>query len=332
MVDDYEGVTLASKFREFPYASRVIEWERDHNEEGKINIERLLTRLEGRMPYDFYHEADEELGMLLAEVKRRFLTRIRAARDKGDHIDDLRRLAKHCLTNRINCITFNYDDVLDEALFQVTGSYTTPPPHIPYWSPDGGYGFFCRPSLCSVEDTMVEMDLKPAMFLLKLHGSLNWHAIRGYAKPYAVDAIMHHETWYRPRGVQEASETEALHIETDPFLVPPVLVKSAIVEQPILRLLWHRAYNMLSEATEVTFVGYSCPVTDIAVRTLFEESLQLLPGDSIHVINSARNKTERQKIINAYREVFADITDEQFDFKGALRWARALVQPTPKPH
>jgi len=207
-----------------------------------------------------------------------------------------------------------------------------PPIAIPYWSPDGGYGFFCRPSLCAVEDTLVHMDIKPAMLLLKLHGSANWHAIRGYAKPYSVDAILHDETWFEPLHGPVAEGGVAFHIEPEPFLVPPVLVKSAVVEQPILRLIWHRAYKMLFEAAQVTFVGYSCPVTDIAVRTLFEESLQFLPKEGVHVVNFAKDGAEQQKVIDAYREVFPDITDEQFDFKGALRWARALVQNTLKPH
>ncbi len=173
------------------------------------------------------------------------------------------------------------------------------------------------------------MDIKPAMVLLKLHGSINWYPRRGYLKPFSVDAIMHHETWFEPSRYKEIQEAVIFHIEPEPFLVPPVLVKSAIVEQPILRLLWHLAYNALYRAQRVTFIGYSCPLTDIAVRILFEESLQLLPKDNIHIVNFARGRLEQQKIIKAYQQVFPYISEKQFIFSGALRWSKTLYSESP---
>ena len=35
---------------------------------------------------------------------------------------------------------------------------------------------------------------RTAMFLLKLHGSVNWRLKRGYSAPYAIDAVLHHKT------------------------------------------------------------------------------------------------------------------------------------------
>ena len=324
MVDDYEGALLAEKFEKFYYASRVLDWERTRNENGKINIERLLTRLTGRMPYDFDQKADEELGMLLVELKKNFIRRIEKAREEKGYTEYLRDFAQYCVSNRIICITFNYDDAFDEAIWRVAGMKS--PIGRPYWNPDGGYGFFCRPSLWSaVEDTMVQMDIKTAMLILKLHGSINWYPRRGYSEPYSVDAIMHHERWFDPHRYDEVNEQVVFHIEPEPFLVPPILVKSAIVEQPVLRLLWHIAYNALYRARKVTFVGYSCPLTDIAVRVLFEESLQLLDQKKdINVVNLARGDSEEKEVVNAYRKVFTKISRRQFDFRGALEWAKEL--------
>lgn len=322
MVDDYEGDILASKFEEFPYASRILDWERSRNIDGQINIERLMTRLEGLMPYDFDQRASEELGMLLIELKRSFIRRVQLARKKSGYISDLKEFGKYCVEKGINCITFNYDDILDEAIWAVAGARS--PINEPYWNPDGGYGFFCRPSLCAVEDTMVQMDIKTAILVLKLHGSINWFPIRGYRQPYSVDAIMHHEPWYEPERYEEVNEAVAFHIEPEPFLVPPILIKSAIVEQPILRLIWHRAYDVLNTAQRVTFVGYSCPLTDIAVRILLEESLQPLREINIHVVNLATDKSEQREIIKTYRQVFTNIPTRRFNFGGALEWAREL--------
>lgn len=327
MVDDYDGEALAEKFISFPHASRILNWERSQEPDGNINIERLMTRLDGRMPYDFDQGADDELGMLLTEVKKSFRQRLDDARRGEVRSDELSAFAGHCVRNSVNCVTFNYDDVLDEALFQVNPAYyQTSAAH---WHPDGGYGFFCRPSDLSVHDTDVFMD-QTAMLLLKLHGSINWRPRRGYPLPYVVDAIMHHEQWYSSRNrTPLTADAVDIHLEADPFIVPPVLLKSSLVEQPILRLVWHRAYQVLAEAHQVVFIGYSFPTTDIAVRTLFDEALKDLPRTDISVVNYASEQGERQAIIDRYRTVVGDIPDEQFDFRGALEWSRDLVSEAP---
>ena len=122
MVDDYEGDKLASKFLNFPYASRVLDWERSRNDKGEINIERLMTRLAGLMPYDYDQKADDELKMLLVELKKSFIRRVELAREKSGNIRVLESFAKYCVSEGINCITFNYDDVFDEALWKVAGA------------------------------------------------------------------------------------------------------------------------------------------------------------------------------------------------------------------
>lgn len=54
-------------------------------------------------------------------------------------------------------VTFNYDDVLDQSLLEVY-RYTGGPPRMDYWHPDGGYGFYCRPSRVCVTDRAMFMD------------------------------------------------------------------------------------------------------------------------------------------------------------------------------
>lgn len=322
MIDDYGGEALAEKFLKFPYASRVLEWERSRNEKGRINIERLMTRLEGRMPYDSDQGGDEELGMLLTELKYSFKKRIEEARESSGFMEELKQFAQYCVNNRITCITTNYDDVLDEAIWKVKETFDSSDE--PYWHPDGGYGFFCKPSSMSVQDGDTYMDVA-SMLLLKLHGSINWYPRKGHPKPYAVDAIMHHEKWYPiEEHIRPTGEAVELHIEKEPFIVPPILIKSAIVEQPILRLVWGLAYKALYEAYQVIFIGYSLPVTDIAVRVLFEEALELLPNEEIYIVNQAR-KAEQREIKDTYKKTLGRIADSHFNFGGALEWSQELV-------
>lgn len=327
MVDDYNGEALAEKFIGFPHASRILDWERSRESDRRINIERLMTRLDSRMPYDFDQGADEELGMLLTEVKKSFMQRLDNARKGEVHSDELRPFAEYCVRNSVNCVTFNYDDVLDEALWKVNRDDRNS--DVPHWHPDSGYGFYCKASDSVIKGNSWGEDVATSMLLLKLHGSINWRPRRGYPLPYVVDAIMHHESWFRDTRVFDETLID-LHLEPEPFIVPPVLVKSALVEQPILRLVWHRAYDVLSKARQVTFVGYSFPITDIAVSILFREALPEAPQlpngpNMINVVNYASNEVEKQQVIDAYRTHFPYIPDERFDFRGALEWSRDLV-------
>jgi len=328
VVDDYQAAELAERVRHLQYASRILDWERSRETGGRINIERLMTRLDGGMPYDYDQGASTELATLLSELKKAFVKRIEDTRTQGEHKDDLVAFADYCVNSRVTCITTNYDDLLDEALYEVSDvSNIRGVPDKPYWHPDGGYGFFCRPSYSTVQDTDVFMDVSVSMHLLKLHGSINWRPRRGSQQPHTVDAVMHHEPWFRAEGGYEVTDRDVvhLHLDPEPFIVPPVLLKSAILEQPILRLVWHLAYRALFQASRVAFIGYSLPMTDIAVNHLFFEALNLLPRSTIDVVNLASDKADRNRIRESYEYVFGQIPAKQFSFDGALEWSRKLV-------
>ena len=312
LVDDFNNDGLEAKVRGLPNASRLLDWERSLLPSGHINIERLMTRLDSLMPYDYAEHAGNaanEYGLLLSELKRAFLDRLREARSGDIHREELSRFAKYCKANECSCITFNYDDFLDEAL-ALTDSWN------PYW----GYGFFCPSS----RDTIASYELlerHSALRLLKLHGSINWRPKLGYASPVAIDTITHHHEW---TGASLSYPQVAGHLEPEPVMVPPVLSKSSLVEQPALRLVWSQAFAALETARKVTFIGYSFPTTDMAARTLFTESLKDLPRADINVVNLCLKESEANTTREQYRSVLGDIPDDQFYFNGALEWIRHL--------
>ncbi|MFA5066027.1 MAG: hypothetical protein WC566_11275 [Dehalococcoidia bacterium] len=331
MVDDYGAADLAEKFIKFPHVSRLLDRIRnDYND--RINIEELMTRLSGLMPYDFVEGAANEYGMLLVELKKSFMRKITEA--KSRHIEKglLGEFAQYCVQVRATCVSLNYDDIFDEALFK---TWEDGKPSTSCWHPGGGYGFFCRSSFLCVEDIPAFMGQDTAMLLLKLHGSMNWFPRIGYSSPYSIDAFVHHEDWFTEEALtmslDEGSKIDReiviRHIEPEPFIVPPVLTKAALVEQPMLRVIWQLAYHALSAAKEVIFVGYSLPVTDISVSTLMVESMgaDFIDNNSIKVVNKAESKEDMRAIKDRYRALFGDIPDENFYFGGALKWARRLV-------
>ena len=113
------------------------------------------------------------------------------------------------------------------------------------------------------------------------------------------------------------------HLEPEPVIVPPVLSKSALGE-PVMRLVWSRALDVLERASDVTFVGYSFPETDLAARTLFDEGLEGLGRDRIRVVNKVESEQKRDDTKRRYELVFGNIPEENFLFEDALEWIRRL--------
>ncbi len=78
MIDDYCGRELHEKYAHFPAAKKLIDAGMERNG-GLIDIERVLTRLDARMPYDFEQGVGDELGLLLSDFKSCLVDKISAA-------------------------------------------------------------------------------------------------------------------------------------------------------------------------------------------------------------------------------------------------------------
>lgn len=169
------------------------------------------------------------------------------------------------------------------------------------------------------------------MLLLKLHGSISWWPRLGYANPFALDAIVHHHGWEDISRRPDRSDVVTRHLEAEPVIVPPVLSKSDLVAQPVLRLVWGLAYERLSTADSVTFIGYSFPPTDAAARVLFEEALADLPPTAIGVVNLETENAQIDTLKSRYRDVLGQVPDECFFLDGARAWVQQRPPPGADP-
>jgi hypothetical protein len=332
---DFCAEELDQRFARFPRARDILTWERqrDPQGQGRINLERLMTRLDSGMPYDEFDGSLQELTLLLSELLSCFIRLVDEARGRSEFHNELLPLATYCINNAVDCVTFNYDDVLDEVLYSVR----QPPPGRPvsYWHPNGGYGLFCRPSLTTISGLYGDVMHSSTIQLLKLHGSMNWRIRVSNTGAASPDNIVHHEPWYPYEGQWfsgfrkdsvEGLRFEAMiegHLQRDPFIVPPVLTKSSIIAEPILRIVWKAAREKLLMADRVIFVGYSLPITDIAARTMFSECIRTTAD--IRVVGYTPNSGADERLITSYREIWPDLADEQFDFAGAREWARQFT-------
>ncbi len=325
MVDDYspEIRTILRKLGQYEHVTKLLKVAQGGDSKGRIDIERLFTRLDGQMPYDIERGHHHELGLLLSELKRAFVQRIEKAKKSVDHAS-LNLFANHCLATGSTCVTFNYDDVLDEEIWEAAKKLQQ---EYVAWGPDGGYGFFCKPSTFCVQSEGGRHVDVTKIKILKLHGSINWRVRRGYSPPYSIDAIVHHEAWFKPlfqgklRTQEDTIKEELIlnHLQVEPFIVPPVLTKLSLIEQPILRLVWTHAYQALAEADQIVFIGYSMPITDMAASFLFTESLAT-KKPKVLVIDLSKGKTKQSELMSRYRRSIPKTINVQFEFKDARKW------------
>ena len=114
-------------------------------------------------------------------------------------------------------------------------------------------------------DAFVDRPREPAVGIFKLHGSMTWlgcpHCGHVYIRPemsmYSVgywEVGSHHNTCH------------CGYWPLRPVIVAPSLVRS--LASPSLAAVWQSALDALRTASEWTFVGYSLPNEDIAIRSL----------------------------------------------------------------
>src|ERR1700693_2108359 len=115
LIDHCYGEELQRRVANLPYASAVLDAElKDPAHLGEIDIERLMTRIAGGMPYDFGAELDQPIGAthaldyLLVEVTNAFIRRLREGCQTVRCRGELWLFSQHVCENRNHCITFNY--------------------------------------------------------------------------------------------------------------------------------------------------------------------------------------------------------------------------------
>jgi hypothetical protein len=322
LVDDYGILDLRKRFESFPHAAAILDDALAEYPDGRVDIERLMTRLSG-MPYDAV-DVRHELALLETFLRKSLVQRIKDAKTAGVESGKLGAFARLVRKDKASIVTFNYDDVLDEALWKVAQTPIANLPSDPHaWHPDGGYGFYCRPSSVCVADDPMYMNETDTL-LLKLHGSTNWYSRLGEGTSRGPAGILHHEDWYKmpvpSHFHQPAYERIESHLEPDPFIVPPVLAKAELAVHPVLSVIWKLAHKRLETAKTVVFIGYSLPVTDLASRILFRETLANRADLDVQVVSIARDGDEEQAVKLAYRSLFKGLPDTQFDFSGARAW------------
>ena len=329
--DSFDVAEIRERIRGLPLANMILEAELAMFQDGNtINIERLLTRVHAPLPYDDRTEAPHEMGILRNAVIGAFRSKLDKSKGKFEPATAMHGIAGHCLRNGVNCITFNYDDLLDEALYEVSAADKKE--QFP-WAPNVGYGFPC-PHAVWQRTFHVPPDGQTACTLLKLHGSINWRVERGTSRPYRISDFVDDSDWFPEIRSLSDTQRDSLEVRTEnePVIVPPILAKADLLDEPLLRLLWGRAHKCLCKAERVVFIGYAMSETDVAAKFLFSEAMQAAQDCEVVVVNSVglKAKTEQErkyeqgKFRVQYGRVFGETRQCQWEFRDTKEWCDAL--------
>jgi hypothetical protein len=211
----------------------------------------------------------------------------------GDGCDHHRDLVKH-LQPRDTIISFNYDCVMDHALRTFGGEK---------WSARYGYAF-PQPSRVGSEGdrhwsaSPPASDANSSIYLLKLHGSLNWQL------PPADDG--------------EITLKRRLHVQrgTPRFTIIAPGWSKHDRDQPIFEDLWKKAERALRAAQTIAVVGFSFTPTDLHVEAVVRlalarsRSLRLLV-----IVNPSQEHRERIRAVFS-KQLGRDVLVRQYaDFK-----------------
>lgn len=231
-------------------------------------------------------------------------------------------------------LTSNWDSVIDRLLWEVD------PETLPSWRP-GDRRVVYSPLAESVVDffgTPIAWEDEPAREttpLIKLHGSLNWlycpRCSRLIVSPtldLAPDDVPGADA---PGGRHWVDRTCWCEAEADALIVTPSYSKNYGNIQ--LRAIWREGLHALAQASEWTFVGYSLPSDDFAIRALITRALawkrsEGLPLTSVRVYDFAPEEVRDEAERNAAGGVdpkAPGIPEKSRDFLGVASRYRAIL-------
>ena len=196
-----------------------------------------------------------------------------------DCVDDkLLEAFTDSLSGTDNIATFNYDLVLDYALYERRD-----------WHPEDGYGI----TFNSPPGIRKRGNMKSKVHIYKLHGSLNWEPDYGDQIRLSVFC-----------DDQKLTPYEGKHSGS---WILPTFMKSFSV--PLLDV-WQKACHALNIADEIIVIGYSLPKEDSRARFLLGTN-QIEDKKLIIVDPNANDLQENYKAItkNQNPELFCSLAD-----------------------
>lgn len=276
---------------------------------GGGRFESWLSTLAEPQPYLSPADNATNLGKFhrLVEAIHSVMTSAEAAAVQAGLPDWLGRFVASLHARRATVISFNYDRLVERGLHEL-GLHD-------FDNPQGAepiQWFDALDELPPLPASSTWLGGSPhaTLRLLKLHGSLNWYWVPGDFSGVTLNR------W----ELDDDDQGRSRYLPgREPFIVPPAALKSAYFRNPIVSEIWRRAAVALRNATSVSLIGYSMPLTDLVSSGMIYETLSR-DGVGIAVVNpdaksvaaSVRRVTGQEaqefRSVETFVETFVDDT------------------------
>ena len=165
------------------------------------------------------------------------------------------------------------------------------------WLPTDGYGFNVQINSGPLwpKDRQERLVGSSKIKILKLHGSTGWFLnADGSGTIY-----LRHDNYLQyfvPPGHAEIHDIESPGPGAGPNRHPVVVFPSYLkrLENEVLQAIWNQAARALYSASQITFVGYSLPGADVAIRALLNPIRQRLADKTCSVTTVVSNDSEAE--------------------------------------
>jgi hypothetical protein len=166
------------------------------------------------------------------------------------------------------------------------------------WSIADGYGFSASIATGAEWKSKKRfLGSGSALKVLKLHGSTGWFrtADEEDSKLYFKHAgFLQYFSPSNQLELHHADEPPAGHgPDTNPVVAFPSYLKQ--LDDPILQSIWDQAGTALNKATNITFVGFSLPRADVAIRALLNPVRRRLSDGMCAVTAVVASDSEAEK-------------------------------------
>lgn len=263
----------------------------------KRNIEMLLSFLISDMPWKI--PATKYLDQALySHISMKLAQTLRADFNLENPKTNVQKLFKIIEDQKIPVITFNYDSIFEDLFC------TLAKPKV--YQPFDLYQIPMHYELQRYPGAVLGSKTKSAPHLVKLHGSINWYFSGNFE--YKTEQL-----YYSKSDVPDLC----------PFIIPPTLDKNTFYKHNSLQHLWYKASSYIKHATDIYFIGYSFPESDLPVRFFFQDNLNavtdegksLIPKRKLHLVNKCADEDACNKLIARYEHYLCSTTEVSIKMK-----------------
>ena len=143
--------------------------------------------------------------------------------------------------------------------------------------------------------------------LFKLHGSTNWYYSGASESTGEVIYSSAIEGWVA--NSSRESDSKLAVSDKVPLIVPPTTEKVGFFQHESLKRIWTQALSSLREATRLFIIGYSLPMTDLAVRLFLHDGARGCKKE-LYIVNLDCS------IVDRYTELLGNAFDIKDEFVG----------------